>query len=148
DGTNKPSEVITIWVGSWNMGSAPPPADLTPWMPRDRADVYVVSVLGADYSVEGGKAAGESSTEDHFFACVACHMGDSSVRTAQGSLLAIRIVVMVRKCHYYQITQPRTAKEATGIGGIYGNKGATAVSMFFNDTSLCFIGCHLAAREE
>ena len=40
------------------------------------------------------------------------------------------------------------AKEATGIGGVYGNKGGVGVSFYFNETALAFVGAHLAARDE
>ncbi|EMR10245.1 hypothetical protein PNEG_01514 [Pneumocystis murina B123] len=33
----------------------------------------------------------------------------------------------------------------TGLGGLHGNKGALVVRFILDDTSLCFINCHLAA---
>ena len=35
----------------------------------------------------------------------------------------------------------------SGIGGIYGNKGAIVARMVINDTSICFINVHLAAGQ-
>jgi hypothetical protein len=35
----------------------------------------------------------------------------------------------------------------SGIGGIYGNKGAIVARMVMDDTSLCFINVHLAAGQ-
>ena len=37
---------------------------------------------------------------------------------------------------------------ATGIGNVIGNKGGVGIAMFLNETSLCFIGSHLAAHQE
>lgn len=33
----------------------------------------------------------------------------------------------------------------TGLGGLHGNKGALVIRFILDDTSLCFINCHLAA---
>ena len=35
----------------------------------------------------------------------------------------------------------------SGIGGIYGNKGAIVARMVINDTSICFLNVHLAAGQ-
>ncbi|KAG4305382.1 hypothetical protein PORY_000938 [Pneumocystis oryctolagi] len=35
----------------------------------------------------------------------------------------------------------------TGLGGLHGNKGALVIRFILNDTSLCFINCHLAAGQ-
>ncbi|KAK6523851.1 hypothetical protein TWF281_001819 [Arthrobotrys megalospora] len=35
----------------------------------------------------------------------------------------------------------------TGLGGIHGNKGALVTRFFLDDSSLCFVNCHLAAGQ-
>lgn len=35
----------------------------------------------------------------------------------------------------------------TGMGGLYGNKGALLCRFVVDDTSLCFVNCHLAAGQ-
>ncbi|EWC44995.1 hypothetical protein DRE_06275 [Drechslerella stenobrocha 248] len=35
----------------------------------------------------------------------------------------------------------------TGLGGIHGNKGALVTRFFLDDSSVCFINCHLAAGQ-
>ncbi len=37
---------------------------------------------------------------------------------------------------------------ATGVGDVLGNKGGVGLSFNYRDTSLAFVGCHLAARSE
>lgn len=39
------------------------------------------------------------------------------------------------------------AEVKRGMGGLHGNKGAVAVRFRIDDTSLCFINCHLAAGQ-
>merc|ERR1712130_343218 len=40
------------------------------------------------------------------------------------------------------------ATEATGIGGVIGNKGGTAISFYLGTMSFCFINSHLAAHQD
>ena len=47
----------------------------------------------------------------------------------------------------WQVSHVETSHKGTGLGGM-GNKGAVAVSMQVRASSLCFVGCHLAARPE
>ncbi len=56
--------------------------------------------------------------------------------------------VFVASKHAHKISNVRKASVATGIGNVIGNKGGCFVSLTFNETSFCFVGCHLAAREE
>ncbi|KAJ3081872.1 hypothetical protein HDU99_004377, partial [Rhizoclosmatium hyalinum] len=39
------------------------------------------------------------------------------------------------------------AQVKTGLGGLHGNKGGIATRFLLNDTSLCFLNCHLAAHQ-
>ena len=96
------SEEVNIWIGSWNMGNAGPPADLgllEAWMPRNKHDVYVVSVQECDFE----HAPGYGSCEEEWFLKVEAHLGDNYVRLAGLSLLAIRLLIVVKKV---RLTQP------------------------------------------
>eukprot|EP00041_Stephanoeca_diplocostata_P028179 m.789415 g.789415 ORF g.789415 m.789415 type:complete len:447 (-) comp23323_c0_seq15:3968-5308(-) len=44
------------------------------------------------------------------------------------------------------ITHVETAKSATGIGGVLGNKGGLIVKLDYGTTTLAFVSCHLAAH--
>lgn len=46
------------------------------------------------------------------------------------------------------IRHVQTASIKTGFGGLYGNKGSVMTRMLINDTSVCFLNCHLAAGHE
>ncbi|KAL1841353.1 hypothetical protein VTJ49DRAFT_7133 [Mycothermus thermophilus] len=46
-----------------------------------------------------------------------------------------------------RITNLSTAEVKRGMGGLHGNKGAIVVRFMVDDTSLCFINCHLAAGQ-
>ena len=64
------------------------------------------------------------------------------------SLQSIRLLVLVRREHYYKISNIEKEKEATGIANVVGNKGGIGVAFSFYETSLCFVGAHLAAHLE
>ncbi|OAA66836.1 Endonuclease/exonuclease/phosphatase [Niveomyces insectorum RCEF 264] len=46
-----------------------------------------------------------------------------------------------------RIGQLATAEVKRGMGGLHGNKGAVVVRFLVDDTSLCFVNCHLAAGQ-
>ena len=41
----------------------------------------------------------------------------------------------------------KSARSATGIGGVCGNKGGLVMALTYRTTSLAFISCHLAAHD-
>jgi hypothetical protein len=46
-----------------------------------------------------------------------------------------------------RISNLSSAEVKRGMGGVYGNKGAIIVRFMVDDTSLCFVNCHLAAGQ-
>ena len=73
-------------------------------------------------------------------------MGDNYLKLAGASLQHIRIVCFVSRDHYHKISNVKTATVATGLAGVIGNKGCSAITFSFFDAKFCFIGSHLAAR--
>ncbi len=58
-------------------------------------------------------------------------------------LVGILILVFARSEIKHKINRVETDVVKTGLGGNLGNKGAAIVKMYVNDTSFCFINCHL-----
>ena len=46
-----------------------------------------------------------------------------------------------------RVSNLSSAEIKRGMGGLHGNKGAIAVRFMVDDTSLCFVNCHLAAGQ-
>ena len=138
------SKELTIFFGTWNLGNAPAPDDLTPWLPANPDhDIYVVTVQECEYSLRDGK-----SNEDDWFGQVVRHFGERYYRLAGISLLHIRMIVLIRRTHYSFVSNVKRASEATGIANVIGNKGGTGIFFSIYGTRLCFIGAHLAAHLE
>ena len=124
------------------MGEAAPPKDISPWL-LPKSDLYVITTQECVY-----KTANGSSCEQDWFKVVSDTLGSDYARVHGLSLLNIRMAVFVHRKHAHKIHHVEAASLPTGIGNVIGNKGGVAVSFFFNESSFCFIGCHLAAREE
>eukprot|EP01100_Stratorugosa_tubuloviscum_P002924 TRINITY_DN1697_c2_g1_i1.p1 TRINITY_DN1697_c2_g1~~TRINITY_DN1697_c2_g1_i1.p1 ORF type:complete len:924 (+),score=364.06 TRINITY_DN1697_c2_g1_i1:53-2824(+) len=136
-------EEISIFTGTWNMGNAPPPSSLRAWIPNDEFDIYVISTQECEWSPRQG-----GSCEADWLICLQSHLGENYTKLFGFSLLFLRMAVFVKNEHRYKITNLRKCWQATGIGGVIGNKGGLGVSFNFNETKLCFVGMHLAAHEE
>ena len=143
------AEPVEVFVGTFNLGDAMP-NNLDLWLqPSKRFDVYVVSAQEANYDLEkGGSGNDAKNAEQHFFSLIEGVLGEEYVRVSQLSLLHIRMCAYVARKHAFKISNVRKGAVATGIGNVIGNKGGCFVSFSFNETSMCFVGCHLAAREE
>lgn len=66
---------------------------------------------------------------------------------AKHHLMEIKILLFIHERHRSRVAKTEAVTEATGIGNVVGNKGAVAVKLTLDDTSFCFVCCHLAAHE-
>ncbi|XP_028923186.1 phosphatidylinositol 3,4,5-trisphosphate 5-phosphatase 1 isoform X1 [Ornithorhynchus anatinus] len=146
-------DMITIFIGTWNMGDAPPPKKITSWFlskgqgkTRDDSadyiphDIYVIGTqedpLGDKEWLEILKHSLQEITSISF-KVIAVH-----------TLWNIRIVVLAKPEHENRISHICTDTVKTGIANTLGNKGAVGVSFMFNGTSLGFVNSHLTSGSE
>ncbi|XP_005883006.1 PREDICTED: phosphatidylinositol 3,4,5-trisphosphate 5-phosphatase 1 [Myotis brandtii] len=146
-------DMITIFIGTWNMGNAPPPKKITSWFlskgqgkTRDDSadyiphDIYVIGTqedpLGEKEWLEILKNSLQEITSITF-KMIAIH-----------TLWNIRIVVLAKPEHENRISHICTDNVKTGIANTLGNKGAVGVSFMFNGTSLGFVNSHLTSGSE
>ncbi|XP_008836329.1 phosphatidylinositol 3,4,5-trisphosphate 5-phosphatase 1 [Nannospalax galili] len=146
-------DMITIFIGTWNMGNAPPPKKITSWFlskgqgkTRDDSadyiphDIYVIGTqedpLGEKEWLEMLRHSLQEVTR-MTFKTVAIH-----------TLWNIRIVVLAKPEHENRISHICTDNVKTGIANTLGNKGAVGVSFMFNGTSLGFVNSHLTSGSE
>ncbi|KAI6093117.1 DNase I-like protein [Hypoxylon rubiginosum] len=63
------------------------------------------------------------------------------------TLVGLFTCIFVKSTIHTRIRNISSAEIKRGMGGLHGNKGAIIVRFMVDDTSLCFINCHLAAGQ-
>uniref|UniRef100_A0A8C2H037 phosphatidylinositol-3,4,5-trisphosphate 5-phosphatase n=1 Tax=Cyprinus carpio TaxID=7962 RepID=A0A8C2H037_CYPCA len=146
-------DMITIFVGTWNMGNANPPPNITSWFQSkgqgkthdDTAsqiphDIYVIGTqedpLGEKEWIETVRGALRDITNISF------------KQIATQTLWSIRIVVLAKPEHENRFSHVFCDSVKTGIANALGNKGAVGVSFMFNRTSFGFVNSHLTSGSE
>ncbi|XP_078403710.1 phosphatidylinositol 3,4,5-trisphosphate 5-phosphatase 2A-like isoform X1 [Cetorhinus maximus] len=146
-------DMISIFIGSWNMGAANPPKSIASWLmskglgrTRDETtatiphDIYVIGTqensLGDKEWVDFLRAGIKDVTELDFKV------------VATQSLWSIKIAVLIKPNHENRVSHVNMSSVKTGIANTFGNKGAVGVSFLFNGTSLGFVNCHLTSGSE
>ncbi|KIV94533.1 hypothetical protein PV10_02289 [Exophiala mesophila] len=71
--------------------------------------------------------------------------GDQYVLLRSGQLVGAALLIFVRSSLLGRIKNVEGAIKKTGMSGIAGNKGAVAIRMDIESTSVCFVTAHLAA---
>ncbi|KAI8808849.1 Endonuclease/exonuclease/phosphatase [Cladochytrium replicatum] len=56
--------------------------------------------------------------------------------------------VMVRTDNKFTVREVQCEMTKTGLKGYHGNKGAIATRLIIEDSSFCFVNCHLAAHQK
>lgn len=146
-------DMISIFIGSWNMGSVPAPRSVSSWLQCRGLgktleelrvsiphDLYVLgsqenSVCDREW-VESLRAVLKEQTELDY------------KPIAVQTLWNIKIAVLVKPEHENRISHVVMSSVKTGIANTLGNKGAVGVSFMFNGTSFGFVNCHLTSGNE
>ncbi|XP_078258097.1 phosphatidylinositol 3,4,5-trisphosphate 5-phosphatase 2A [Rhinoraja longicauda] len=146
-------DMISIFIGTWNMGSAPPPKIMASWLVSrglGKALDEMTVTIPHDIYVIGTQ---ENSVADKewvdFIRGSLKECTDLDFKPiAMQSLWNIKIAVLVKPEHENRISHVSTSSVKTGIANTLGNKGAVGVSFMFNGTSFGFVNCHLTSGNE
>ena len=86
---------------------------------------------------------------DHLTRCIDEFMpaNQSYVLLHTASLVGLFTCIFVKSSLRSRINHVHAAELKRGMGGHYGNKGALILRMIIDDSSVCFINCHLAAGQ-
>ncbi|XP_072520366.1 inositol polyphosphate phosphatase-like 1b isoform X2 [Salminus brasiliensis] len=146
-------DIISVFVGTWNMGGSPPPRNLQTWVTCCGLGLTPdesISSLPHDIYALGTQdnSQGEREWVEHIRATLKSASQVDFKQVALQCLWNIRLAVFVRPEHEGRISQVNTASVKTGLGNTLGNKGAVGISFLFNGTSMGFVNCHLTSGSE
>nr|XP_013800166.1 PREDICTED: phosphatidylinositol 3,4,5-trisphosphate 5-phosphatase 2 [Apteryx mantelli mantelli] len=141
-------DLISVYVGTWNMGSTPPPRSLASWLTSrglGRTQDETTACIPHDIYVVGTQenSLGDREWVEFLRASLKTLMAIDYRVVALQCLWSIKIVVLVRPEHERRISHVNTSSVKTGIANTLGNKGAVGVSFLFNGTSFGFVNCAL-----
>lgn len=87
--------------------------------------------------------------KDYLIRCLDDHLPSSDlyhlIHTA--SMVGLFTCIFVKSSLRDRIHNMSAAEVKRGMGGAFGNKGALVVRFTLDDSSLCFVNCHLAAGQ-
>ncbi|XP_067405838.1 phosphatidylinositol 3,4,5-trisphosphate 5-phosphatase 2-like [Emydura macquarii macquarii] len=146
-------DLISVYVGTWNMGSAPPPRSIASWLTSrglGQTQDETTACIPHDIYVIGTQenSLGDREWVEFLRASLKTLMSIDFRVVALQCLWSIKIVVLVKPEHERRISHVNTSSVKTGIANTLGNKGAVGVSFLFNGTSFGFVNCHLASGSE
>ncbi|XP_065644502.1 phosphatidylinositol 3,4,5-trisphosphate 5-phosphatase 2A-like isoform X1 [Hydra vulgaris] len=144
---------LSVFVGTWNMGDADAPPNITDWfncfgsgkaqnseLPPLASDIYAIGTQKSAYhQKEWVKRIITDLTNiyNREFKLVKC-----------ASLWGICIVIVVKSELINLVSKVKHSSVKTGIANALGNKGAVGVSFYVDQTSFCFVNCHLTSGNE
>ncbi|XP_053285691.1 phosphatidylinositol 3,4,5-trisphosphate 5-phosphatase 1 [Pleuronectes platessa] len=146
-------DMISVFVGTWNMGNAGPPHNMKSWFQckgqgKTRDDT--ADHIPHDFYVIGTQEdpLNEREWADTLKGVLRNITNISFKQVAIHTLWSIRIVVLAKPEHENRISHLFSDSVKTGIANTLGNKGAVGVSFMFNGTSFGFVNSHLTSGSE
>ncbi|KAM4585888.1 LOW QUALITY PROTEIN: inositol polyphosphate phosphatase-like 1b [Fundulus diaphanus] len=146
-------DVISVFVGTWNMGGTPPPRSLQSWVTccgLGNTPDETTALLPHDIYALGTQEnpQGEREWTEQIKATLRSYTQVDFKLVAVQSLWIMRLAVFVKPEHESRISHVNTASVKTGLGNTLGNKGGVGVSFLFNGTSFGFVNCHLTSGSD
>ncbi|KAF8816327.1 DNase I-like protein [Phlegmacium glaucopus] len=135
----------------------------------DDPDIFVLGIQELDLSTEALIYYASTVREDAWCHAIFAALGEKAIKyekLASRQLVGMLIVVLVKKSLRSQFGNVKTSTAGSGILGIMGNKGGTAIRLSFtpsiqspsekeaysvgspSPTTLTFVNAHLAAFDE
>ncbi|KAM9849177.1 phosphatidylinositol 3,4,5-trisphosphate 5-phosphatase 1 isoform 2-T2 [Aulostomus maculatus] len=146
-------DMITVFVGTWNMGNAGLPHNINSWFQckgQGKTKDDTADHIPHDFYVIGTQEDPLSEREwaDTVKGVLRNITNISFKQVVIHTLWNIRIIVLVKPEHENRISHVFSDSVKTGIANTLGNKGAVGVSFMFNGTSFSFVNSHLTSGSE
>lgn len=152
-------EKINVWVGTYNLNGRvlTDIAELHKWLDVKQGEGFEIVVVGFQELVElspqqimntdpGRRIIWEQAvktTINEYMTTEKRH--DQYVLLRSGQLVGAALMIFVKVSVLAKIKNVEGAIKKTGVSGLAGNKGAVAIRMDIEGTSVCFVTAHLAA---
>uniref|UniRef100_A0A8C5E098 phosphatidylinositol-3,4,5-trisphosphate 5-phosphatase n=1 Tax=Gouania willdenowi TaxID=441366 RepID=A0A8C5E098_GOUWI len=146
-------DMVSVFVGTWNMGGSPPPRGLQSWATccgLGHTPDESIALLPHDIYAFGSQEnpQGEREWTEHIKATLRSYTHIDFKQVAVQSLWNMRLAVFVKPQLESRVSHVTSGSVKTGLGNTLGNKGAVGVSFLFNGTSFGFVNCHLTSGSE
>ncbi|CAM6093328.1 unnamed protein product [Calypogeia fissa] len=142
-GIADPEQEISMFIGTWNVGNARPPKDLSHWIPKN-PDFEIVAIGSQECDYQPRQPFTECGKD--WLHTLSSHLGARYKLVHATSRGQMRLLVFVREDAEKAICDVDSGSEATGVGHVMANKGGVCIGFKFWDTGLCFVNSHLAAH--
>ncbi|GFR28538.1 inositol polyphosphate 5-phosphatase E [Trichonephila clavata] len=135
-----PDNQITIFVGTWNMNSHDPPANIDDFLlPLDINTLPDIYVIGIQESMQ---------SRLEWEVLLQTTLGPSHVLFTSSSLGVLHLCIFLRRDLIWFCSEPEDANVTTRPGSMVKTKGAVAVCFMLFGTSFLFVNSHLTAHEQ
>ncbi|KAK5079656.1 Inositol-1,4,5-trisphosphate 5-phosphatase 1 [Lithohypha guttulata] len=152
------SENVRVWVGTYNLNGKMmgDPSELHKWLDVRKGEGFEVVIVGFQEIVELSPQQIMNTDPDRRFRWEQAvkyvineaqneKSEDRYILLRSGQLVGAALMVFVKVSVLSRIKNVEGAIKKTGMSGIAGNKGAVAIRMDIEGSSLCFVTAHLAA---
>lgn len=152
------SEQIKIWVGSYNLNGKmmKDASELHKWLDVRRGEGFGIVVVAFQEIVElspqqimntdpSRRVIWETAVKQTINEHGIGKEGDQYILLRTGQLVGAALLIFVKVSMLSRIRNVEAAIRKTGMSGIAGNKGAVAIRMDVEGTSISFVTAHLAA---
>ncbi|CAF2436640.1 unnamed protein product [Rotaria sp. Silwood2] len=140
---SKLSSSLSILIGSFNTHKCYPPTDinLSSWLIHQSISPHIIAIGLQELPFSFLFLRNKS--EYQWIKLIEKTLPNYKL-LSRIRLNGIILVIYIQSSYFDQCSAIATAQ---GFMNLYGNKGAVGVRFEFNQTSLCFINCHLSAGE-
>ncbi|KAI8907876.1 Endonuclease/exonuclease/phosphatase [Gorgonomyces haynaldii] len=137
---------LRLFTGTWNLNGQDVQEQLNGWLNED-ADIIVLGFQELDLSTEAYLIV-DTTKEDALCESIEIALSalpDVYSRITTKRLIGMFIVVYCKRTHYPFVHDVSAESVGTGILGMMGNKGATAVRIKIFDSFVTIVNAHMAA---
>jgi len=145
----EPKHTLNALVITWNVGNEEPPPVLKILQNRaQQFEIIVIGVQECEYTTAADHGTKEKMSCDYLWTgMIRKSVGSAYTIAMHQKLGEMKITMLARKQDQNRITRIQTGNVACGIGNVMANKGGIGIAFHWDDTSICFLNCHLAAHQ-